>query len=61
MVQSGRMPSIEEIEFEAITLQEFQESLETTDGPKIISVDDPMAIFYQELDDDVIVVRDDDK
>lgn len=60
MVQSGRVPSIEEIEIEIVDLQEFQESLETIDGPKIISVEDPMAIFYKEYDNDVIVVRDDD-
>ena len=59
-VQSGQVPSIEEIEVELVDLQEFQESLETTDGPKIISVEDPMAIFYQGFDDDVLVVKDDD-
>jgi len=52
MVQSGRVPSIEEIKVDVIDLQEFQENLETTEGPKIISVEDPMAIFYREYKDD---------
>ena len=60
MVHSGQVPSIEEIHVEVVDLQEFQESLETTEGPKIISVEDPMAIFYRGLDDDLIVVKDDD-
>jgi len=60
MVQAGRLPSIEEIKVDVIDLQKFEESLETADGPKIIAVEDPMAIFYKEYDDDVIIVEDDD-
>ena len=60
LVQSGSMPSVEEIKVEVVDLQEYEESLETSEGPKIISVEDPMAIFYRGLDDDVIVVKDDD-
>ena len=59
-VQSGQVPSIKEIEIEVVDLQVFQERLETTDGPKIISVEDPMEIFYQGYDDDVLVVKDND-
>ncbi len=59
LVLTGQMPSIEEVEIEVVDLHEFEESLEAKEGPKIVQVEDPMAIFYQH-DDDIIVVKDDD-
>ncbi|MFX1236180.1 MAG: hypothetical protein ACFFAS_02960 [Promethearchaeota archaeon] len=59
MVHSGVMPSIEEVEIEVLDLHKYEESLETEEGPKIIQVEDPMAIFYHN-DDDIVVVKDDD-
>ncbi|MBN1800901.1 MAG: hypothetical protein JW891_05300 [Candidatus Lokiarchaeota archaeon] len=60
MVLSGAMPSIEEVEIEVVDLHEYEESLETKEGPKIVQVEDPMAIFYRHNDDDIVVVKDDD-
>ncbi len=62
MVHTGQLKAIEEIKVEVMDLKEFEETLEALDGPKIISVEDPLAMFDDDLDgDDTTITHDDDE
>jgi len=51
MVQSGKMPSIEEIEVKVLDLQTYLEGLETEEGPKIIEVEEQLLFIADEYED----------
>ena len=45
MVQSGVVPSLEDLQIEVLDLQEYLEGLEVEDGPKIVKADDdPLSV-----------------
>jgi len=60
MVHTGQLKAIEEIKVEVMDLHEFEETIEAQDGPKIIAVEDPLAIFKEESDNDIRIIEDDE-
>ncbi|MHA1293490.1 MAG: hypothetical protein ACTSQJ_12600, partial [Promethearchaeota archaeon] len=50
-VQMGKVPSEEKIEVESQDLLNYLRSLEVDEGPKIIQVEDPMALSADDYDD----------
>ena len=56
-VHTGKIQAVEEIKIEVMDLQDFEESLELDEGPKIIQVEDPLAMLDE---DDIKIVYDDD-
>ncbi|MFX1276991.1 MAG: hypothetical protein ACFFBP_14540 [Promethearchaeota archaeon] len=58
MVHTGQLKAIEEIKVDVMDLHEFEESIEAEDGPKIIAVEDPMAMLFDKNDDDIRIIDD---
>jgi hypothetical protein len=60
MVHTGELKAVEEIKVEVMDLHEFEETIESQEGPKIIAVEDPLAMFKEELDEDIRIIEDDE-
>lgn len=59
-VHTGQLESVEEIRVKVMDLHEFEETIEAQEGPKIIAVEDPLAMFQEEDNDDIIIIEDDE-